>query len=310
MSNSALPSDRSDWLRDCNSFLVSAVFHLTALVALGLLSVALDRDWPGVELYAQVTDGQDTPLTADQIEDLSQFELVSDSSAAMGPERLFDFAAIATSDSASLNAAFDVSAEASGLEGEGLGDFGMGGGDGDTGLAEFFGVSGYGGSFVYVVDMSGSMSEQGKYERARYELIRSIENLSDKQKYFVIFYNDGWYPMDADEPVLATPEQVEKTRRWVENVWPGGGTVPLPALLFALELKPDAIYFLSDGQFDPGTVRRLRDQNPPRTRGRRRSAADAPRPIPIHTIAFVNRETVGIMRTIARDSDGKFRFVP
>jgi hypothetical protein len=31
--------------------------------------------------------------------------------------------------------------------------------------------------------------------------------------------------------------------------------------------------------------------------------------IPIHTIAFVNEETIGIMRQIAKQSGGKFRFV-
>jgi len=31
--------------------------------------------------------------------------------------------------------------------------------------------------------------------------------------------------------------------------------------------------------------------------------------IPIHTIAFVNQETIGLMKQIATQSGGKFRFV-
>jgi hypothetical protein len=34
------------------------------------------------------------------------------------------------------------------------------------------------------------------------------------------------------------------------------------------------------------------------------------RQIPIHTIAFVDHGTIGLMRSIARDSGGEHRFVP
>ena len=44
-----------------------------------------------------------------------------------------------------------------------------------------------------------------------------------------------------------------------DRVWPGGGTYPLEALLHALSLEPDAIYFLSDGRFDPAVIEALRD---------------------------------------------------
>ena len=64
--------------------------------------------------------------------------------------------------------------------------------------------------------------------------------------------------MDADEPLLATPENVAETTELDQPGRADGGTNPLPALLFALSLRPDAIYFLSDGQFDPGTIQELR----------------------------------------------------
>jgi hypothetical protein len=63
-------------------------------------------------------------------------------------------------------------------------------------------------------------------------------------------------------------------------------------------LQPDTIYFLSDGLFDAGTIAEVRRLN------RRRQGG-----IPIHAIAFVNRENLGLMRAIARDSGGEFRFV-
>jgi hypothetical protein len=82
-------------------------------------------------------------------------------------------------------------------------------------------------------------------------------------------------------------------------LWPGGHTYPLPALLHALSLEPDVVYFLSDGILDPNTIAHLRAKNRPRSHQ-----------VPIHTVAFVNRETHGLMRTIAHQSGGKFRFVP
>jgi hypothetical protein len=155
---------------------------------------------------------------------------------------------------------------------------------------------------VYVVDCSGSMSEYGKFDRARYELLQSIEQLSSDQRYFVIFFNHGAYPMDSDEMVLATEEQVARTTQWVAYMEADGGTNPLPALLFAISLRPDAIYFLSDGQFDRIAISQLRLRNRPNRRLQIKQ-------VPIHAIAFFDRGTEYLMRTIARNSGGDYRFV-
>jgi hypothetical protein len=142
------------------------------------------------------------------------------------------------------------------------------------------------------------MAESGKFERAVYELLQSIEQLGSDQQYYIFFYNHRAYPMDEPNLVPATTEQFEKTREWVGRARPRGGTFPLTALLTALKMKPDAIFFLSDGLFDPRTGREVRMRN----RGKKSR-------VPIHTIAFVNREAEGLMRTIARNSGGKYRFV-
>jgi hypothetical protein len=235
------------------------------------------------------------------LQDAVRVEVASDDAAAMGPVRLFDDAAMASGDFGPLDAVSEMAARESGWEGTALAEFGdSAGGSGQTGKAatEFFGIGGYGQTFVYVVDCSGSMREEGKFERAVYELLRSIEQLNKEQRYFVIFYNHESYPMEAPGPVPATAEQFERTRQWIELARPRGGTYPLPALLAALSMKPDAIFFLSDGLFDPATGRQVHMHN----RGKATQ-------IPIHTIAFVNRENEGLMRTIARNSGGKYRFV-
>jgi hypothetical protein len=205
---------------------------------------------------------------------------------------------MSVADVAKLNALSESASEPSGLEGLALNGPGEGAGLAAGGTAKFFGIGGYGQSFVYVVDCSDSMNERGKFERAVYELLQSIEQLASDQRYYVIFYNDAAYPMESDEPVPATEEEFARTRRWISDVRPNGGTHPLPALLFALSLEPDAIYFLSDGQFDPVTIYELRNRS-----------RNPSRPIPIHTVALMDRVAERLMRAIARNSGGEHRFV-
>jgi hypothetical protein len=146
------------------------------------------------------------------------------------------------------------------------------------------------------------MNDRGKFERARYELLHSIEQFKSDQRFYIIFYNEGAYPIDADEPLLATQDNLAKATNWIQQVEPTGGTNPLPALLFALTLRPDAIYLLSDGQFDPAVLQIMRTRNRQNLRTRMRQ-------IPIHTIAFFDRIAEGLMRTIARNSGGEYRYV-
>ncbi len=296
-------AERPGWVHDLNSMLISAVCHLTGLIALGLLSVVSQEGWSGVRLLVDQADGFEPSAIDDAALDAVQLEVSpEDSAAAVGPIRLFDVSALATADLATIEALSEKAAEPSGLEGLALGTTGDEGEVAGEAAAEFFGIGGYGQSFVYVVDCSDSMNEGGKFERAVYELLQSIEQLSGDQRYFVIFYNDDAYPMDADQPVPANEEEFARTRQWVSFVRPNGGTHPLPALLLALSLRPDAIYFLSDGQFDRSAIHELRMRNRPNNRLKLRQ-------IPIHTIALVDHATEGLMRTIARNSGGKFRFV-
>jgi von Willebrand factor type A domain len=286
-------------LQDVNAMLLSAFFHVAAFIALGLLSVVSPDSWRGVQLLVNVDDGFDSPAVDDaSLDDAVMLEAANDSAASVDAIRLFDMSTMAATDFAPLEALSENAAEASGLEGLALGGSGDADGSLNGAAAEFFGINGYGQTFVYVVDCSGSMNERRKFERAIYELLQSIEQLARDQRYFVIFYNDTAYPMEADEPVAATQDEFARTRHWVDRVQPQGGTHPLPALLYALSLEPDAIYFLSDGMFDPVTLYQVRSHNRPRSRQ-----------IPIHTIAFVERATEGLMRTIARNSGGEFRFV-
>jgi hypothetical protein len=301
MTDSTKTTDSAVSIRGCNALLVSTVCHLLAMIVLGLsIGAGRDRAEP-LNLLASVAEA---PISLDQGEspahDAVEINVgAAEPETAAGELRLFDAPALAASELALLASPLELSAIESGQEGKSMSLLheGAAGGHFAQGASKFFGVSGYGNSFVYVVDCSGSMKESGKLERAKYELLQSIDQLSEDQKYFVIFYNHDAIPMDGKAPIDATEDNFARTRRWVDLVGANGGTNPLPALLAALSLRPDAIYFLSDGLFDGNTITQVRTIN--RRKGR----------IPIHSIAFVSRENLGLMRSIARDSGGEFRFV-
>lgn len=337
MAWKTLVSNRTDWLRDTNAMLVSACCHFSLLIGVALVSVVSAGGGDGTKLVVSLGRGDDSPVVEDlplggdgQTADRSPLQADRQIEAALGPANSMDPAPLFTSATLATKSEIDVgplalptspTATSSGLIGglaklgdsgtsEGLGSGrgnGLGGGhkgEGSSGkkATEFFGIHGYGQSFVYVVDCSGSMNQNGKFERARYELLQSIEQLNKDQSYFVIFYNHEAHPMEGNHLVLAAPAHITETTRWVNFVEPGGGTEPLPALLFALSMHPDAIYFLSDGQFDPNTIQEMRLRNSPNNRLKTRQ-------IPIHTIAFFDRYAAGLMRSIARNSGGEFTFV-
>ena len=161
--------------------------------------------------------------------------------------------------------------------------------------ANFYGIEADGANFVFVVDMSGSMNGS-RFRRAKSEVWRSIEALASTQRYFVIFFSDHAWPMPAREMIEATPENLSDTRRWLKQAACQGGTNPLPALLDAIDLDPDAIFLLSDGKFDLETALEVTD-------------AETSPPIPIHTIGFASREGEPMLRAISKATGGTYRFV-
>lgn len=161
--------------------------------------------------------------------------------------------------------------------------------------ASFYGIDAEGNDFVFVVDMSGSMSGT-RFRRAKSELQRSIAALAPTQRYFIIFFSDDAYPMPAKDLIEANEENLLATRRWLKQAACHGGTHPLPALLDAISFGPDAIFLLSDGKFDPATAPQV-------------DAAEPARPIPIHTIGFASREGEPMLRAISEASGGAYRYV-
>ena len=121
----------------------------------------------------------------------------------------------------------------------------------------FFGAQAYGDEFVYVVDMSTSMGERSSYGRTRFEvarreLLRSINELKPSQKFCVFMFCYRTRVMFDQRPRMlrATSSNKHRLAMWVKTLTLGAGTDPRLGTMMALRLKPDAIFLLSDGEFN------------------------------------------------------------
>lgn len=204
----------------------------------------------------------------------------------------------------------DVGAELEGLTAD-ASEFtaDLGGGDvtgGDLGLAgagsgsaTFFGVEATGNRFAYIADVSGSMSVENKIQELRAELSRSIMALMEHSRFAVVLFNEAAHPLGGEVKWTdATEGGKQWGLRWIERVQAGGGTNPLPAFeqVFALRPRPEAIYFMTDGEFDPLAADEIRKLN---------RMSD----VPIHCICFRTRASEELMKRIARESGGRYSFV-
>lgn len=116
----------------------------------------------------------------------------------------------------------------------------------------FFGTEAKGDRFVFVVDNSSSM-KGGRLELAVAELIKTIEGLSLRQSFYVIFVSDKTYPMfyPQREPALvtATPANKKRLAEWVPKaiLASGKNRELIKAMEMAASLQPHAVYLLWDG---------------------------------------------------------------
>lgn len=166
--------------------------------------------------------------------------------------------------------------------------FGVGGGE--TGLA--------GKRIVYIVDASGSMQEYlirvTRFGRVQRELENSILSLSAEQQFAVILFNKSSRSVSARSLRNATDRVKIRT---IGDIWDsqaGGGTNPSGAINRALRLRPDTIYFLTDGVFDASNA----------------SALLKPREgLTVHTFTLGDASGEAIMRRIAEVNGGTYKFV-
>lgn len=184
--------------------------------------------------------------------------------------------------------------------------------------AEFFGTVAYGDRFVFVLDSSTSMSYGGqnaaagnRFQRATAELLYSIERLTPEQSFYVILFCGETRRMFDDEslsadPVHATRENKDRLRAWLAGVTLGPWTDPRDALRLGLDIRPSAVFLLSDGEFNKHESGLPTDRLEVPEVIERFNAARAP----IHTVAFedpINRETLA---GLSAQTGGQTLWVP
>lgn len=190
----------------------------------------------------------------------------------------------------------------------GGGDVGLGAGDGLGGAgggggARFFGVEARGSRFAFIVDVSASMEIEGRIERLRQELRRSVTTLGGGAEYVIIAFSDGARVIGGNATwTRATDTNNRRTLSFVDTLQTQASTNPRPAfeIIFDIRPRPDAIYFMTDGEFDEGVVDEVAIKNRAGPGGL----------IPVHSIVFGSDVGAPLMKRIAEQSKGTYTFVP
>jgi secreted protein with Ig-like and vWFA domain len=117
-------------------------------------------------------------------------------------------------------------------------------------------------STVFVIDVSGSMQNQAKLPRVMNALTRAIDQLSEKQKFCVLLFDQTYYSAPWVTGLTAgTADNKRRIKAWLAQPPGGGGTEPMGAMAAAIELRPERIVLLSDGEFDPTNILTITSMN-------------------------------------------------
>jgi hypothetical protein len=253
------------------AWLVSIMVHLAALLVLSLISIR------GVtQLGNELALIADTASAEAPLELAVAFEMEPPAEAP-----LFVAEPLALGSASSATLAFESPTDA--FRPSALGDMnllaqaGSGlNGIGNQGSSSLFGLSAAGAKFVYVFDRSGSMRSEFVFDYgdgienrvtplalAKAELVRSLNQLSNKSHFQIIFYNDKPLPFGADSKAFdaskdlrllrATDPLKAQARSFVKKVNGRGNTEHLAALQMAVKMRPDAVFLITDAvaQDDP-----------------------------------------------------------
>lgn len=180
------------------------------------------------------------------------------------------------------------------IGGGGGGGAGLGGGASST---TFFGVGGTGRRFAFVVDKSGSMAH--RMDEAKKELRKSIAGLPDYASVYVVFFDSGEPYSFSTGWERVRSATLSRLDRWLAEVGPSGGTEPTRAFrrVFGLDVRPDVVFFLSDGEIPEESVSEIRRLN------------STGRHVTVNSIAFGREAGAARLRQVAQEAGGEYRHV-
>lgn len=297
------PVGSGSFFRSISSFLVSLIVHVILLLILALWSISdsVDRNNIALNTIPQEEEEfveEDEIFELDEEIELEDVELQDFTPQSLDPMGMADFGAQISDElvDASLDSvsSYDTAGNLFGESGDGMATLGDG-----SGGAQFFGVKSPGKKFIFVVDNSLSMTK-GRFEMACMELFRTVSYFSSSQKFYVIFFSDTayplFYPQTEEDFAPATSENKYKLRAWLEGVHLVLRTDAQSSVQKALEMKPNAIYILTDGAFTDNTYQylmKLEDNK-----------------IPIHTVGMeIKPEIAAKLKQISEKHNGNYRDV-
>ena len=306
---------------------LSLAGHSLLLLALFMITYKLPRESASlgsqIQSVTAVTENVEVsqPFQLPEPMALELPEITAPSAGQSAPTALSDFSASsletaldgiahhAVSSGASSAAAALMSA--GGRSGQGQGAGGSGGPAISKVGGKFFGVGSGGNFFCYVVDSSGSM-RGGAWESAKAELVRSLTTLTERQSFYIVFFAKEFSAIPepgqrepAAHGLLATPQNIDHARRWIETIKIDRGGPPNDALEWAIERDPDAIYLLTDGVTKTDVCGFLREKNRVHD-----FLNDEQVRVPIHTIAYQSLDGQQLLRQLAEENKGQFHYVP
>jgi hypothetical protein len=308
-------SSFSRWFETSSGWLGSAVVHMVVVIVLGLLSINLpEKTLPGIFLNTTM-DVEDPNDVIDPVSDvvadveIEEAEAISVRLAEMGMAAIGELVSDLTVDEVGTVDIFDAADPIAEL-GALLGDDGRGFAMEGTGKggAMFFGVKAGGNRFAFIVDGSMSMNKNG-WEFCKQELIYAVRRMKPDQYFYVFLFASVPYPMFGEKdpesmPVKATPDNISRLERWLARYELHLGTKPRESIEKALDMYPDAIYFLTDGKIQDDTEAYLKSHNRIDDLYDRNKSRAA-----VHTIGFFTLDGAEVLKRIADDNNGTFRYV-
>ncbi len=315
-----------DWIKCTPSWLISAVFHGLLLVTLALLSYSQTAVAPAIIIAGDQADFEIVPERVNDVEigapeddleePLWQVNQWSRDVLDAGPPQINVSNELTAPDFSAQLALGSVLSEQLSAAQTTTGRGNHGGG------AQFYGIQATGDRFVFIVDSSTSMTL--KFAEAKRELEYAVRGLQQDQQFYVIFFDRNterlrlgkWnkrgtrYSMNNRPErnlVPASDENINALIYWMNMIQLDSDTNPYPAVVYALRiLKPDAIFLLSDGEFnDNGSTEAFLQ---------RENIIDdpinGPRPKTIvHCVGFYSRRGEITLKRIAKAHDGSYRFI-
>lgn len=172
-------------------------------------------------------------------------------------------------------------------------------------MVSFSDVKGNGRKFVFVLDHSESMSWSNGYpmKYALEEARASIKSLSPEkgaQRFQIVVYNHDAQAFGKGVLLNVNEQNKNLVLKFLESVFPQGGTDPVAAMEAAVKMSPDVIFFLTDAD----------EEIPPITLERIHDLARSKKVRQIHVVEFgkSGSKVKKSFRQLAQDNNGQYIF--